>query len=395
MLTIFLYLPSCVHSSPKRGRFRSGLWRGGEAAPAPVEYRSAVPGGLLKAAWRSGLPSAAQKAKSPLRGAKGQIAFARSCELARPGLRRGRVRERLKARRRRAFPHGPAEGDGERRSGGEILSALREVGFRPRRQTGATLRAGLDGTPAPGTKDTPPERDGATCVPAKGGATFPRGIGGVTAPMPVGPFAPESKTGVPKIAERGAPGRHPSLIKASTARRSAPPVFICRTPRAKAAGTRELVASIQPMIREHASVLPDHALIVRSHAASHGVSNDEGSREVRNRGRRGLVLRDAGPSGPAPQDEAMEWPIRQATPSPSSRPERSAEPGPRLGGRERLDPGSGPGMTERGRERREIVRGVRGNGKRAGGAPMHGGKRDPGIHPLSVIPAGAQRRAGI
>ncbi len=55
MLTIFLYLPSCVHSSPKRGRFRSGLWRGGEAAPAPVEYRSAVPGGLLKAAWRSGL----------------------------------------------------------------------------------------------------------------------------------------------------------------------------------------------------------------------------------------------------------------------------------------------------------------------------------------------------
>src|SRR3954466_16399656 len=53
-LTIFLYLPSCVCSSPKRGRFRSGLWRGGEAAPAPVEYRSAVPGGLLKAAWRNG-----------------------------------------------------------------------------------------------------------------------------------------------------------------------------------------------------------------------------------------------------------------------------------------------------------------------------------------------------
>ena len=53
-------------------------------------------------------------------------------------------------------------------------------------------------------------------------------------------------------------------------------------------------------------------LILRSHAASHGVSNDEGSKEVRNRGRLGLVLRDAGPSGPAPQDEAMEWPIRQA-----------------------------------------------------------------------------------
>ncbi len=41
--------------------------------------------------------------------------------------------------------------------------------------------------------------------------------------MPVGPFAPESKTGVPKIAERGAPGCHPSLTKAPTARRSAPP----------------------------------------------------------------------------------------------------------------------------------------------------------------------------
>ena len=70
MLTIFLYLPSCVHSSPKRGRFRSGLWRGGEAAPAGVEYLSALPGGLLKAAWRNRLRSlcATQKAKSPLRG---------------------------------------------------------------------------------------------------------------------------------------------------------------------------------------------------------------------------------------------------------------------------------------------------------------------------------------
>ena len=89
---------------------------------------------------------------------------------------------------------------------GPWLPALREVGFRPRRQTGATLRAGLDGTPAPGTGTFRPkgmENPG----PAKGGATFPRGIGGVIAPMPVGPFVPESKTGVPKIAERGAPGR--------------------------------------------------------------------------------------------------------------------------------------------------------------------------------------------
>ena len=30
------------------------------------------------------------------------------------------------------------------------------VGFRPRRQTGATLRAGLDGTPAPGTGELRP-----------------------------------------------------------------------------------------------------------------------------------------------------------------------------------------------------------------------------------------------
>ena len=121
LLTIFLYLPSCVHSSPKRGRFRSGLWRGGEAAPAPVEYRSAVPGGLLKAAWRNGFKPQAQ-----------------SCELARPGLRRGRVRERLKARRRRAFPHGPAEGDGERRSGGKSLRLCGRWVF---------VRAGRQGQP--------------------------------------------------------------------------------------------------------------------------------------------------------------------------------------------------------------------------------------------------------
>ena len=199
MLTIFLCLPSCVHSSPKRGRFRSGLWRGEEAAPAPVEYLSAVPGGLLKAAWRNGLKP-----------------HARGCELARPGLRRGRVRERLKARRRRAFPYGPAEGDGERRSGGYFLPALR---------------------------DSP-----------QGGATFPSGIGGVTAPMPVGPFAPESKTGVPKIAERGAPGRPHRLTKAPTARRSAPPVFICRIPRAIRRGNEG--ACVAAPIQSPLSVIP-------------------------------------------------------------------------------------------------------------------------------------------
>ena len=144
MLTIFLYLPSCVHSSPKRGRFRSGLWRGGEAAPAGVEYLSALPGGLLKAAGARAIP------------------HARGGELARPGLRRGRVRERLKARRRRALPYGPDEGDGERRSGGEILSALRDAGLSSAPATGATLRAGA------GRKDCAPgqghsiRRDGET-----------------------------------------------------------------------------------------------------------------------------------------------------------------------------------------------------------------------------------------
>ena len=163
VLTIFLYLPSCVHSSPKRGRFRSGLWRGGEAAPAPVEYRSAVPGGLLKAAWRSGsFPEARRKRLRRLCVGQKANAFARSCELARPGLRRGRVRERRKAWRRRAIPYGPAEGDGERRSGGEILSALRDAGLssapdhggnpagrsrmkRPRNGTGISVLA--DGSP--------------------------------------------------------------------------------------------------------------------------------------------------------------------------------------------------------------------------------------------------------
>ncbi len=135
---------------------------------------------------------------------------------------------------------------------------------------------------------------------------------------------------------RSAGSFSPCRLYGLTARRSAPPSFQAkpgRKPRERGIVPR------QPIPRD-ASVRQHHALIVRSHAASHGVSNDEGSREFRNRGRRGLVLRDAGPSGPAPQDEAMEWPIKQTTPSPSSRPERSAEPGPRRGGRERLEPGS-------------------------------------------------------
>src|SRR3954454_3812121 len=144
MLTIFLTLPSCVHSSPKRGRFRSGLWRGGEAAPAPVEYRSAVPGALLKAAWRNGLyPEARRKRLSRLCVGQKANAFARSCELARPGLRRGRVRERLKARRRRALPYGPERATGSVGRGDSSLRLCGTRDFRPRRDAGATLRAGV------------------------------------------------------------------------------------------------------------------------------------------------------------------------------------------------------------------------------------------------------------
>ena len=194
MLTIFLYLSSCVHSSPKRGRFRSGLWRGEEAAPAGEEYLSTLPGGLLKAAWR--------KRQTSLRGVVSLPALDYAGAVSESALRR----------------------DGEGRSPMDPLRVTGSVGrgvktsrlcgrwdFRPRRQTGAALRAGLDGTPAPGTGELRPW-GWRTPAPVKGGATFPRGIGGVTAPMPVGPFAPESKTGVPKIAERGASGRHPSLI---------------------------------------------------------------------------------------------------------------------------------------------------------------------------------------
>ena len=140
--------------------------------------------------------------------------------------------------------------DGEGRSPMDPMRATGSVGrgVKSSRLCGTRVfvRAGNRGNPAGrGWKKglrtgTGPlaRRDGGDHIPATGGATFPRGIGGVTASMPVGPFAPESKTGVPKIAERGAPGRHPSLTKAPTARRSAPPVFIYRTTRAKAAGSR-------------------------------------------------------------------------------------------------------------------------------------------------------------
>ena len=209
VLTIFLYLPSCVHSSPKRGRFRSGLWRGGEAAPAPVEYLSAVPGGLLKAAERNGL--------HPMREAVSLPALDYAGAVSESALRReGEGRS----------PMDPLRVTGSVGRGVKSSPALRDVGLSsaPADRGNPARRSWME-RPAPRDEGNSALRDGATRVPAKGGATFPRGIGGVIAPMPVGPFAPESKTGVPKIAERGAPGRHPSLTKAPTARRSAPPSF--------------------------------------------------------------------------------------------------------------------------------------------------------------------------
>jgi len=94
-------------------------------------------------------------------------------------------------------------------------------------------------------------------------------------------------------------------------------------------------------------------LLLRSDAASHRVSKDEGSSRLGGRGQRALVLRDADPRGPAPQDEGVEQEgvehgvTARVPPSPSSRPERSAEPGSRRGGsapRSRVI----SGMTERG-----------------------------------------------
>ena len=195
LLTIFLYLPSCVHSSPKRGRFRSGLWRGGEAAPAPVEYRSAVPGGLLKAAWRAGYTPCAKLVSLPALDYAGAVSES--------ALRR----------------------DGEGRS---PMDPLRVTGSVGRGVTSLRLcgrwvfvRAGRQGQPCapdwmkylpPGRGRLRPKGTEETC-PGERRGNLPPWIGGVTAPMPVGPFAPESKTGVPKIAERGAPGRPHRLLK--------------------------------------------------------------------------------------------------------------------------------------------------------------------------------------
>ena len=210
----------------QEGTFRSGL-RGGEAAPAPVEYRSAVPGGLLKAAGATG--------STPRREAVSLPALDYAGAVSESALRRdGEGRS----------PMDPLRVTG---SVGRGVRSLRLCGrwvfVRAGRQGHSSRRGWMEHLP-PGTGRTPPLGTEETC-PGERRGNLPRGIGGVTAPMPVGPFAPESKTGVPKIAERGAPGRHPSLTKAPTARRSAPPVSICRKTRAKAAGTRNCV-SIQP-----------------------------------------------------------------------------------------------------------------------------------------------------
>ena len=208
---------------------RSVAGWGGGACAGGVPLRR--PGRPPESGLAHGLPDRA-KAKSPLR---------RSCELARPGLRRGRVRERLKARRRRAFPHGPAEGDGERRSGGEILSALREVGFRPRRQTGATLRAGLDGTTAPGTRTLRP-KGWRQPRPGERRGNLPPWDRWGNSPDAGRTLRAGEQDGSAQNRRARSAGSSPIAYKGPTARRSAPPSFSFRTTRAKAAGTRELAA---------------------------------------------------------------------------------------------------------------------------------------------------------
>src|SRR6476620_2583442 len=144
MLTIFLYLPSCNHSSPKRGTLpeRSVAGWGGGACGGGVPLRP--PGRPPESGLAQRVtPRARRNRLSRLCVGQKSNAFARGCELARPGLRRGRVRERLKARRRRALPHGPERATGSVGRGDFSLRLCGTRDFRPRRNAGAILRAGV------------------------------------------------------------------------------------------------------------------------------------------------------------------------------------------------------------------------------------------------------------
>src|SRR3954454_12461963 len=100
------------------------------------------------AGWRGGACAGGVPLRRPGRPpesgrARGLYPEAQSCELARPGLRRGRVRERLKARRRRAFPYGPERATGSVGRGDSSLRLCGTRDFRPRRNAGTALRAGV------------------------------------------------------------------------------------------------------------------------------------------------------------------------------------------------------------------------------------------------------------
>ena len=120
-------------------------WRGGACAGGVPLRR---PGRPPESGLAQRVTSAAQKAKSPLREKLVSLpALDYAGAVSESALRRdGEGRS----------PMDPLRVTGSVGRGDIILPALREVGFRPRRQTGATLRAGLDGTPAPGTKELRP-----------------------------------------------------------------------------------------------------------------------------------------------------------------------------------------------------------------------------------------------
>ena len=224
-------------------------WRGGACGGGvPLRPPGRPPESGL--AQRGNTPRhKARKAKSPLRGAKGQVAFARVVSL--PALDyAGAVSESaLRRDGEGRSPMDPLRVTGSVGRGDNAPPALREVGVSPApADRGNPARRGRMEHLPPGPGETPPLGTEETWLPAKGGIScFPRGIGGVTAPMPVGPFAPESKTGVPKIAERGAPGRfHLAAYYGIDGPALRPPPSFSSKTRAKAAGTREIVASIQP-----------------------------------------------------------------------------------------------------------------------------------------------------
>jgi hypothetical protein len=111
--------------------------------------------------------------------------------------------------------------------------------FRPRRQTGATLRAGLDGTPAPGTGKFRPKGMEQPWPGERRGNLPPWDRWG-NSPDAGRTLRAGEQDGSAQNRRARSAGLSPSLLKHLTARRSAPPVYVCRKTRAKAAGSHGL-----------------------------------------------------------------------------------------------------------------------------------------------------------